>query len=80
MVISITTLCKVNANVTSCYVGTFGDVEIKNCSEDANYGCFRLYGENGLELGCADQVYCEHINKDRIDYGSCCMDEDNCNE
>ncbi len=80
VVISITTLCKVNANVTSCYVGTYGDVEIKNCSEDANYGCFQLYDMfTGLELGCADQAYCEHINEDRSDYGFCCLDKDNCN-
>ena len=78
VVISITTLCKVNASVTSCFVGRWDDAKSQTCPDDANYGCFQL-DWIPHELGCADQAYCDELKEDPR-YGSCCMDKDNCNE
>ena len=79
VVISITTLCKVNANVTSCYVGEGPIVNSQTCSENQNVGCYRYNGDEFTSFGCVEneEIHDDLLKEFNLKITIC--KEDNCN-
>jgi hypothetical protein len=84
--ISFTNLFWTNAEVTSCYSGSsfieeeFRTVEIQNCSNEENYGCYRKVQGGETQFGCVDEKKCNanHDGEENYIFYTCCL-EDNCN-
>jgi len=83
LIISITNVFEINAEVTSCYRGTAStdgetvNAGIVNCEKPANFGCFRKLQGPFYSYGCIQKTDCLSLGNNEKYF---CCTANNCND